>query len=344
MMKILTPLILVAALAAAAYVGSSRFGLTNLFGIYLPYTAFVVFTLGFVWRILDWAKSPVPFRIPTTAGQQKSLPWIKNNELEAPSSWVGVAGRMFLEIFFFRSLWRNSRAFMAPGPRLTYISDQVLWLFGMIFHWSFALVFLRHYRFFVDPVPGFVTLIEGVDGFFEIVWHNQVHNITLPGLYVTDLLLLAGVTGLFLKRVLEGRMRLLSLPQDYFPLYLILAIALTGINMRYLNKVDVVAVKNLMQSLISLRPDPSLVVAPIFYVHLFLVSALALYFPFSKLMHAGGIWMSPTRNLANNSRAKRHLNPWNPVIKIRTYKEYEADFKDKMASVDLPLETETEKD
>ena len=78
----------------------------------------------------------------------------------------------------------------------------------------------------------------------------------------------------------------------------------------------------------------------IFYIHLFLVSVLAIYFPFSKLMHLGGVFLSPTRNLANNSRAQRHINPWNPDIKIRTYEEYEDEFREKMKSVGLPVEKE----
>ena len=39
------------------------------------------------------------------------------------------------------------------------------------------------------------------------------------------------------------------------------------------------------------------------------MSALAAYFPFSKLMHMAGVFLSPTRNLANNNRMVRHVNP-----------------------------------
>jgi len=65
---------------------------------------------------------------------------------------------------------------------------------------------------------------------------------------------------------------------------------------------------------------------------------LAMYFPSSKLMHMGGVFLSPTRNLANNSREKRHINPWNPDVKIRTYAEYEDEFREKMIKADLPVE------
>ncbi len=58
-------------------------------------------------------------------------------------------------------------------------------------------------------------------------------------------------------------------------------------------------------------------------------------------MHMGGIFLSPTRNLATNSREIRHVNPWNAPEKIRTYTEYEDEFREKMAKADLPLERKT---
>ena len=57
-------------------------------------------------------------------------------------------------------------------------------------------------------------------------------------------------------------------------------------------------------------------------------------------MHAGGIFMSPTRTLANNSRIVRHINPWNYEVKTHSYAEYEDEFRDKMRKVGLPLEKE----
>jgi nitrate reductase gamma subunit len=76
----------------------------------------------------------------------------------------------------------------------------------------------------------------------------------------------------------------------------------------------------------------------IFFAHLFFVSALFIYFPFSKLMHLGGVFMSPTRNLANTSRMKRHVNPWNYDVKTHTYEEYEDEFREVMRNAGLPLE------
>ncbi|PIX86048.1 MAG: menaquinol oxidoreductase, partial [Nitrospirae bacterium CG_4_10_14_3_um_filter_53_41] len=81
-------------------------------------------------------------------------------------------------------------------------------------------------------------------------------------------------------------------------------------------------------------------IGSIFYIHLFLVSALFIYFPFSKLMHLGGVFLSPTRNLANNNRMVRHVNPWNYPVKVHTYEEYEDEFRAKMIKAHIPVEKE----
>ncbi len=330
-MKVVAPLMAIVVLGLIAYLGTAA-GMDYLFGIIIPYLALALFLFGFVWKILEWVKSPVPFRIPTTAGQAKSLDWIKKDELESPSGFWGVVGRMGLEVLFFRSLFRNTKAEITPEANLVYSSSKWLWIAGLTFHWSMLVVVLRHYRLFLVEVPGFVKLLETADGFLQI---------TLPTLYITDLLLVLSVTFLVTRRLASAEMRIISLSTDFFPLFLILAIALSGISMRYLDKVDVVAIKMLIQGLTSFNPQPPGAIGGMFYVHLFLVCVLAMYFPFSKLMHMGGVFLSPTRNLANNSREKRHINPWNPVVKFRTYEEYEDEFREKMVKAKLPIDKPT---
>jgi nitrate reductase gamma subunit len=70
------------------------------------------------------------------------------------------------------------------------------------------------------------------------------------------------------------------------------------------------------------------------------VSTLFAYFPFSKLMHMAGVFLSPTRNLAANSREVRHVNPWNAPVPVHTYQEYEDEFRVRMREAGLPLEKE----
>jgi nitrate reductase gamma subunit len=156
----------------------------------------------------------------------------------------------------------------------------------------------------------------------------------------TDLVILAAVTFLFLRRVVDPKLRYISLAGDYFPLFLILSIAVTGVLMRYLTKIDLLGVKTLGTGLLSFHPVVPEGISPLFFIHLFLVTVLIAYFPFSKLMHFAGVFMSPTRNLANNNRAHRHVNPWNYPVKVHTYEEYEEEFHDVMKAAGLPLEKE----
>ncbi len=303
-----------------------------LFGIVIPYLAVIIFFVGIVYKVVQWGKCPVPFRIPSTCAQQKSLPWIKYGyaqKLDNPVSTAGVVGRMILEVLCFRSLFRNTRVEFGSGEAITYKSAKWLWLGAMAFHYCFLVVILRHLRFVTEPMPFFVPIIEKVDGFFQFF---------LPTVYQSGLLLGAALTFLLLRRMLDPKLRYISLVADYFPLFLILAIVKTGILMRYVLKADVVSIKELTMGLVSFHPTIPEGISVIFYIHIFLVSILFAYFPFSKLMHMAGVFLSPTRNLSNNSRIVRHINPWNPPPKYHTYEAYEDDFREKMIEAGLPVE------
>lgn len=321
----------VAALAVLAWLAVAAAGLSYLFGVVIPYAALGIFMVGLSARILGWARSPVPFRIPTTAGQQKSLPWIKHSKVENPSGTGGVFIRMLLEVLLFRSLFRNLKTELRDGPRLTYGSAKWLWAAGLAFHWTFLIIAIRHGRFFFQNVPQVIQTMESLDSFLQI---------GAPLLYITDVVFLGAVTYLFIRRVAVPQVKYISLAADYFPLFLILGIGVTGVMMRYLIKPSVVHVKTLMMSLVTFSPVVPEGLSPLFYVHLFLVSALFLYFPFSKLVHAGGVFLSPTRNLSNNSRVKRHINPWNAPVHLHTYEEYEDEFREKMKTAGIPVEKE----
>lgn len=330
-MNVLYSLVAVSLLTGVGFLGGRVADLRPLFGMLIPYTAFATFLLGVSYRILVWARSPVPFRIPTTCGQQKSLPWIKAGWLESPSSTLGVVARMALEVGLFRSLFRNTRTELHEGPRLVYGEYKFLWLAALAFHWSFLFIFLRHLRFFLEPVPTFVNVLSTVDGFFQI---------GVPGLYMTDLVIAGALGYLLLRRLTDPQVRYISLFADYFALFLLLGLVLSGILMRYFVRIDTLAVKQFALGLVTFSPVIPKEVGPLFFAHLFLLSVLAAYFPFSKLMHMGGVFLSPTRNLANTSRMKRHINPWNAPVTIHTYEEWEDEFRDKIRAAGLPLEKE----
>lgn len=328
-MKVLLPLFAVIGLVILALAGVDGANLRFLFGVIIPYAALATFIVGIVYRVVKWARAPVPFRIPCTCGQEKSHAWVKSNSLDNPHNTAGVVGRMALEILAFRSLFRNTRLELRDGPKLTYEWEKWLWLAAIAFHYSFLVILIRHLRFFTAPVPSFVGLLDAVDSFFQV---------GLPLVYISDGVILAALAYLFLRRVLIPQVRYISLPADYFALFLIFGMGLSGVLMRYFIRVNVEGVKELTMGLATFKPVIPPGVGSIFYVHLLLISVLFAYFPFSKLMHLGGVFLSPTRNLANNNRARRHINPWNYPVKLHTYEEYEDEFRDKMRAAGLPLD------
>jgi len=193
----------------------------------------------------------------------------------APTTRSGVFWRMFREVVFFESLFK---------------SNKWIWLFGYMFHGAMLLVLLRHLRYFTQPVWWWVELIQPF------------------GIYASFAMAL-GLLGLWARRFLVERIRYISNPSDHLMLVLLLGIVLSGMNMKFLTPTDIISVKvfflGLLRFQINELPD-----TPALLVHLGLVATLMIIFPISKLLHAPGVFFSPTRNQVDNPREKRHLAPW----------------------------------
>jgi nitrate reductase gamma subunit len=186
-----------------------------------------------------------------------------------------VGWRLMREVVFFESLFRSSKW---------------TWLFGWMFHAALALVVLRHVRYFQEPVWLPIALIQpfGTYAGFAMV---------------------AGLAGLWARRFLVDRVRYISTPSDHLMLALLIAIGITGLGMRFVAHTDIVAVKVFMLGLMRLDVQP-LPADPVLLVHLGLVALLMLIFPISKLLHAPGLFFSPTRNQTDNPREARHVAAW----------------------------------
>lgn len=324
--SLLMVLVLVLAGLAGGRIEAGRAVLT----LAVPYAAFAIFLIGFSARVLRWAWVPVPFHIPTTCGQQKSLPWIRTARVDNPSTGWGVLVRMATEVLLFRSLFRNNRARMAE-KRLVLGESKYLWLGALAFHWALLLILLRHLRLFIEPVPAWIDGLERLDSFFQI---------GAPQLYLSDVIVLGALAYLIVRRFRDPMVRFISLFSDYFALFLLLGIGVTGVLMRYFIRVDILSVKQFALSLAAFHPVALGTLSPLFLAHLLLICTLAAYFPFSKLMHMGGVFLSPTRNLANDSRRRRYINPWNYPVKKHTYAEWEEEFHDKLQAAGMPIEAD----
>lgn len=327
-MNVLVALVTVVGLFLLGLLGGTL-GMGWVFGVALPYAALLLFVLGLIYRVFGWASIPVPFRIPTTTGQQRSLSWIRQQRLENPHNTLSVIGRMALEVLFFRSLLRNTRTEQVEGRQLVYATDLALWIAALAMHWSMLIILIRHLRLFTNPVPFFVTALERADGFMEI---------GLPPVFITTVIFAVAIAYLLYRRLAIGQLRYISLVGDYFPLFLLLGIGISGLWLRHLAKTDIASVKEMTLGLVRFAPVVPDSVSPLFFGHLLLVCVLLAYLPFSKLTHMAGVFLSPTRNMANNNRAVRHVNPWDYPVKVHTYEEYEDELRDKMKAAGIPVE------
>ena len=227
---------------------------------YLYYFAALVLLAGLTFKVVQYARTPAPLKIPTTP---------------APTTRSGVVFRMTREVVLFESLFRG---------------NKWTWIFGWIFHFGLFLVTLRHLRYFMEPVW---LPIEVVQPF---------------GIY-GGMAMVVGLAGLWARRFFVDRVRYISSPSDHLILALLIAIGSTGLLMKFVFHTDVVAVKSFFIGLYSFDPQP-LPGDPLLLLHLFLVAALMIIFPYSKLLHAPGLFFSPSRNQVDNPRERRHIAPW----------------------------------
>ena len=196
----------------------------------------------------------------------------------APKSSAGVVIRLIPEILFFRSLLKGGTA------------EKILWFAGWLFHVSLLLIVLRHLRYFTYPVPEWIMSMQQIG-----IWAAWVFPIVLLILIV--------------RRFLNDRFATISLFQDYFVLILIISIGLSGLLLKYFMRTNLVDVKAFILGLLTLNPV-TVPDSPLFLIHLGLILFLLAYFPISKLMHAWGVLMSPTRLQTDTPREARHVAPW----------------------------------
>ncbi len=226
----------------------------------LFYAATAVLLGGLGYRIWQYSSTPAPLKIPTTP---------------APTTRAGVTFRMAREVLVFESLFK---------------ANKWIWAFGFLFHAALAVVLLRHFRYFQQPVWSVIGLVQpfGVYAGFAMV---------------------AGLAGLWARRIIVPRIRYISAPSDHLMLVLLIAIGISGLSMKFVAHTDIIAVKAFFLGLMrfNIQPLPTDINL---LVHLGLVALLMLIFPFSKLLHAPGVFFSPTRNQVDNPRERRHLSRW----------------------------------
>lgn len=193
----------------------------------------------------------------------------------APVTQQGVILRLLKEVFLFKSLFR---------------ADKLLWLLSILFHYAMLVIIIRHFWYVFEPIGPIITFFLPLGRYAGFVF-------------------VFGLTGLLLRRLFIDRVRYISSPSDSAILLLLISIACSGLFMSYVSHPNILMVKAFFRGLIYFDWQP-LPIDFILLIHLGLVALLMLIFPISKLLHAPGLFFSPTHNQIDNSREKRHLSSW----------------------------------
>jgi nitrate reductase gamma subunit len=200
---------------------------------------------------------------------------LKVPTMPAPLTQRGVVLRVLSEVVLFRSLFR---------------ANKWIWLFGMLFHGALWLVLIRHLRYFTEPVWTWVVLIQPI---------GQYASFTM----------IIGLVGLLVRRIFVERIRYISSPSDYLMLILLLVIGGSGMTMTFVAHTDIVQFKAFVLGVMYFDWQ-AIPTDSILLIHLAAILLLMIIFPFSKLLHAPGVFFSPSRNQVDNSREKRHVAKW----------------------------------
>jgi len=200
---------------------------------------------------------------------------LKIPTMPAPTTRRGVVIRMIREVVLFESLFK---------------ANKWIWILAWIFHASLLLAFIRHLRYVQEPVWWWVALLQPL------------------GIYA-GFAMIVGLIGLWIRRLMVERIRYISAPSDHLMLVLLLGIGITGLMTNYVARTDVIQLKGFVLGLMYFDWQP-LPADFTLLAHLTLVLALMIVFPISKLLHAPGVFFSPSRNQVDNARDKRHVTTW----------------------------------
>ena len=196
----------------------------------------------------------------------KAFSWLRTPVLlpmplpSAPATRTGAAFRLVREGLLFETLFR---------------ANGWTWFFGWAFHAALLLVAVRHLWLFLDPVPGWMVGLIAAGGWLSAV-------------------LIASLAGLLGRRLFVERVRYVSVPSDYLMLLLLLVIAGSGAWLGHAAPGSLGLARRFALGLAGLEARP-LPADPVLWLHLGGAGLLIVLLPFSKLLHAPGVFLTPTR-------------------------------------------------
>lgn len=217
--------------------------------VVFPYIAAMIFIMGILYKLRRWLTLPAPF--PLTLSP-------------APAGKYARFKAMLKELLWFDSLFRH---------------NGVLWFLAWTMHLALVLIIVGH--------------IAGIYSFrqqFMLVGMSREGSQALSDLLGTlaGAVFLISLLGLAGRRICQKEARTASGLLNYFELGLLIAIGLTGMELRWtIAKGEFFLIRQYMAGLILLRPA-FMPVSPWFLLHFSLVNILIIYLPFSRLIHGLG--------------------------------------------------------
>ncbi|AFM40834.1 hypothetical protein Desaci_1854 [Desulfosporosinus acidiphilus SJ4] len=251
-MKLLSSLLIVLVLAFIAWFGVGVLKLYALFGIGIPYLALIIFSIGYINRLLK----------------------LEQNNSENSLGTKNKTNPKILDILFFRSFFGNIKMATQELKEESGVSKW-FWAGVYIFFGALLIILIRHLRLFLNPVPSLVQGLENADSFLSIGFpHNAI--------YITDIVFMVALLVIIVRSIYTSFTKNSSVSFSYVPLFLLLGSVLSGIMMVYYWRVDIVSVKELGMGLVTFRPFIPMNVGSILFIHIFLVSSLLVYLAMSS--------------------------------------------------------------
>ncbi|MBI4669139.1 MAG: respiratory nitrate reductase subunit gamma [Elusimicrobia bacterium] len=224
-------------------------------GIILPYAAIAIFIAGMIWRIQTWRKLASP--------AITLFPTPPNEQANTLNT--------IKEALFFKSLFQGDRA---------------LWFFAWVFHAALALIFIGHFRVFFNA-----DVILKAMGMSD----QAIDAMSMNAGGAAGVVILAAALVLLVRRLVSPRVNEITGFGDYFALFLIGAILVTGNLMRFGSEhINLAETRKYFAGLavFGAGTDETILRNSSFLVHISLAWLLMMTIPFSKILHLGGIFFT----------------------------------------------------
>lgn len=200
---------------------------TGIILIAATYSVYLAFWIRIIWHFIIWYRAANAFKV---------YPLSSKTSLD-------MLALIAADLFLFRRL---------------FISNKLLWIGSWTFHLAFVLVLFQHLRFFMDPVPSIIFVMQPI---------GRAAGYVLP----------VSLVYIFGLKMIRERQRYVS-RLNILVMSLIFLISASGLALKFVARPDLVQVKAFMIGILRFSPE----VVPessLFLFHFLMVLFLLPYLP-----------------------------------------------------------------